>query len=528
MNTLYRPLNHATGHCHAGCRCPSCAQSLESVVQHEGVLFQEDEVSAVSAPAWDVAQLRQAIARVALQELGRWRAGGRQRTEREPDMLPILQDYWRNGAGLNFTQQQLASEAFQDRYPWSATFISWVMRRAGAGSYFTYAAAHTRYVAAAKRNRVQNLRNPFYAFRANEVRPEVGDLVCAPRANSGVTYDNVSSQSSHCDVVTAVRQGEITVVGGNVRDQTSGVANTVGEKRIPLDARGFLRHPSNYYAIVKIVPAAGGASPSVTPQPAPVPPRPILPSNPAIPRLVGSETSPPMRSLFFQIDLQAVNHDGSRAPTVTGVYLPPNFQWSSALNVILYLHGFKGNQTRTSIRSTWNAPRGPQAALREAVQASGRNVLFVAPTLGTRSSAGWLTTRGGLDRFLGMVIGGLANQIGINMTPALARLVLACHSGGGKPMRDIAAAHNLVASRIRECWGFDSMYNRGHDRFWAEWASNRPGSRVFVYYLPGTQTQALSVSLANMRVPNVRVVASRARGHSLVPVAHLAERIAGM
>jgi hypothetical protein len=105
-------------------------------------------------------------------------------------MHSTLADYWRTGTGVNVPESSLASPAFQMAHPWSAAFISWVMRQAGAGSAFRYAAAHSVYVAAAKQNRLSNNGNPFQAYRIAEVSPAPGDLVCKGRDGSGATYEN--------------------------------------------------------------------------------------------------------------------------------------------------------------------------------------------------------------------------------------------------------------------------------------------------------------------------------------------------
>ena len=94
------------------------------------------------------------------------------------------------------------------------------MRTAGAGAAFRYSPAHQDYIAAARRNRLDNVTaNPFWAYRADEVVPQVGDLICNARGNSGATYDNIGDKQrrkTHCDIVTAVSPSKLRVIGGNV------------------------------------------------------------------------------------------------------------------------------------------------------------------------------------------------------------------------------------------------------------------------------------------------------------------------
>jgi hypothetical protein len=126
------------------------------------------------------------------------------------------------------------------------------MRQAGAGNAFAYSSAHTTYVGAAKRNRLANNSNPFKTYRITEIAPRVGDIVCKERQDangnwSGVNYDNVDDgqfRSSHCDIVTAVRSGQLTTVGGNLSD-------SVSTTPVSTDAQGRVT-TSRYYAVIRI------------------------------------------------------------------------------------------------------------------------------------------------------------------------------------------------------------------------------------------------------------------------------------
>jgi hypothetical protein len=90
-------------------------------------------------------------------------------------------------------------------------------------------------------------------------------------------------------------------------------------------------------------------------------------------------------------------------------------------------------------------------------------------------------------------------------------------------MRTIARAQNQAASLIRECWGFDCTYNHDDSVVWGDWAKQRSDARLFMFYLANTQTAHQALRLQQRGIPNVRVVASRARGHNFVPRAHFLE-----
>ena len=213
--------------------------------------------------------LSERIARVARAEFRRWRpGGGAALTETSPAASPILREYYRTGVGVAVTDAQLQNSSYQAGHPWSAVFISYVMRTAGAGAHFTYSPAHQTYIRAARRNRLGGVvGNPFWAYRVSEIAPRIGDLVCNARAGSGATYDNIGgpqTRATHCDVVTEIRPGRIRVIGGNV-------GQTVGEKwltTLPDGRLSLAGRQSTYFAVI----STSGARAAGAPGPPPAPP----------------------------------------------------------------------------------------------------------------------------------------------------------------------------------------------------------------------------------------------------------------
>ncbi|MEJ2886324.1 DUF2272 domain-containing protein [Actinomycetospora aeridis] len=201
--------------------------------------------------------LRARIVEVAQREPARWGT----RTETDPAMTAVLQEYYRAVPDVPLpSASDLQSGSWQSGHPWSAVFISWVMRQAGAGPSFVYSTAHRVYVAAAKKNaEAGDTANPFWAYPVEKITPDLGDLVCADREGSagcgGVTYatiDNGTAWPTHCDVVTSVDRAarRITAIGGNVGDR-------VKVKSFDLDAQGFLlpQQPGErcrMFAVVKV------------------------------------------------------------------------------------------------------------------------------------------------------------------------------------------------------------------------------------------------------------------------------------
>lgn len=190
----------------------------------------------IDAPS--IQALRDNIVRVANEEWQRWGRGTTK--EGNPGIRPVLEDYWRTGTGSRPPGARWWSDV-----PWSAAFISWVLRRAGAGRAFRYSAGHSYYTTAAKENRLANNSNPFKAYRTTEVQPRPGDLVCKSRAGSGATYDTLRpGMATHCDIVTEVRPGQLTTIGGNVSDSVSRTLVRTDPSGRIADAR--------YFAVIRV------------------------------------------------------------------------------------------------------------------------------------------------------------------------------------------------------------------------------------------------------------------------------------
>jgi hypothetical protein len=137
--------------------------------------------------------------------------------EYDPGALNLLTKYW------NATPTPPAP--ITSGPMWSAAFISWVMKEAGATDLFKYSGAHITYMRAARINRRDTTQNPFRLYRINEFIPRMqpGDLVCKARAGSGLTFDNVlthGNTAAHVDIITEIDRtnNRLRVVGGNICD----------------------------------------------------------------------------------------------------------------------------------------------------------------------------------------------------------------------------------------------------------------------------------------------------------------------
>jgi hypothetical protein len=202
---------------------------------------------------------RQDVVAIALRE---WRLWGQGVDDDPPDTrpLPAPQDKPERQAGLwqrvgeywwigqdagsregNWTGMHDDTGAMFDArgdgyYAWSAAFISYVMRIAGAASGFPYSASHSTYINLAAVGASPRLQ----AQRVQDYAPAPGDMICTGRGRAAsMKFEDLPTQSpfpSHCDIVVGVRPGMLTVMGGNVDD-------AVTEKHVPTTAAGLLAGP---------------------------------------------------------------------------------------------------------------------------------------------------------------------------------------------------------------------------------------------------------------------------------------------
>lgn len=189
-------------------------------------------------PSSFLSTFKKRVRDIALKE---WEFFGRGREkEDQPGFYQRVGDYWKQGVNRNLDGRDRGT-------PWSAAFISWVMRKAGAGNQFKYSSLHADYIRDAIQKRKINDKNAaFKGYKVEEYAPKVGDLVCQSRGKDAwrVGYDTTRSYSSHCDLVVSTKPGQIDVIGGNVSD-------SVGRKTYKTDATGKL--PKGKYPWIAVI-----------------------------------------------------------------------------------------------------------------------------------------------------------------------------------------------------------------------------------------------------------------------------------
>ncbi len=169
-----------------------------------------------------------------------------EKPERAPGLWERVGEYWWLGqspgesAGAWTGKHDARGNVFpftdDERYAWSAAFISYVMRIAGAGDRFPYAANHSEYVNAAAAGRSPILR----AEPPQIYPPKPGDLICRGRYRAAdLTFRDLPTTylwPGHCGIVVSVAPGTLDIVGGNVED-------AVRLTHVPITERGTLGNP---------------------------------------------------------------------------------------------------------------------------------------------------------------------------------------------------------------------------------------------------------------------------------------------
>jgi len=165
------------------------------------------------------------------------------KTEDAPDAASRVLHYWFSFKGRDF-QAERALFADGSLQPWSAVFVSYLMKTAGVGAeFFPPHEGHWTYIRA-----ILDAPNAsgFEALDAAANVPAVGDVLCAPRDAAAARITSFAKLSAltrqerarpypyHCDLVVDITPTEVGVVGGNISE-------SVVWTRVPVDARGVVQ-----------------------------------------------------------------------------------------------------------------------------------------------------------------------------------------------------------------------------------------------------------------------------------------------
>jgi hypothetical protein len=165
---------------------------------------------------------------------------------------------------------------------------------------------------------------------------------------------------------------------------------------------------------------------------------------------------------YFPIEVMPSGQDNA-----TGVFFPAGFTFPDEINVILYFHGHKKGEFKT-INDYWSG-KLHDLYLRETINATGKQAVLIAPTLGAAPGSGInkdmgiFANAGAGDDFLADVvtwIGKVVPQyVQKKKAPKIGNIVLAGHSGAGGILSQQV---KTMRAPICEVWGFDTMYGQGY------------------------------------------------------------------
>jgi hypothetical protein len=178
--------------------------------------------------------------------------------EREQGLWQRVGEYWWEGmnatapeaawTGEHDARGQVFPVAANGQYAWSAAFISYVMRIAGAGPAFPYAASHSVYINNAARAAAGQVAAPLLiAEDPATYAPRPGDLLCYGRGEgrdlSFADLPTAYSFPGHCSIIVAGGPGVISEIGGNVDD-------AVTLTHVKVGAAGLVDDPAEHWLAV--------------------------------------------------------------------------------------------------------------------------------------------------------------------------------------------------------------------------------------------------------------------------------------
>ncbi|OYV33301.1 MAG: hypothetical protein B7Z81_11570 [Acidocella sp. 20-61-6] len=182
--------------------------------------------------------------------------------ERQPGLWERVGEYWWEGmnadqpdnawTGKHDARGKAFSVAANGDYAWSASFISYVMRIAGAGKKFPYAPDHASYINYAARAARGEVRNPLLVARdPASYAPRLGDLLCFGRGSAaGMRFDDLPTRRdfpAHCSIVVGGGAQSVSAIGGNVDD-------AVTMEHLRTDAQGKLKgNLENWFVVLQVM-----------------------------------------------------------------------------------------------------------------------------------------------------------------------------------------------------------------------------------------------------------------------------------
>jgi hypothetical protein len=184
------------------------------------------------------------------------------KAERHQGLWQRVGEYWWEGMNAGVPEARLTGKhdssgkifaiKVDEEYAWSAAFISYDMRIAGAGNDFPYSPDHATYINYAARAAQGKIAHPLLiAENPASYAPRPGDLACFPRAYARhLTFADLPTSSdfpAHCGIITGGRPGQLDIISGNVQD-------AVVLDHLAADAQGrIIDKQANWFVVLRVL-----------------------------------------------------------------------------------------------------------------------------------------------------------------------------------------------------------------------------------------------------------------------------------
>jgi hypothetical protein len=139
------------------------------------------------------------------------------------------------------------------KVPWSAVFISWCVKQAGAKkSEFKFAMSHSVFVHQAIKN-AEAGTGVFRGFKFNAKVPAIGDIIQNNRLGNNFTFEFASKNAQYASHSAIVIETGVDAKGGFAFCVGGNESDSVRRSIVRLDDKGFIKQrPGNsFISIVK-------------------------------------------------------------------------------------------------------------------------------------------------------------------------------------------------------------------------------------------------------------------------------------
>jgi hypothetical protein len=165
--------------------------------------------------------------------------------EGDEPLASQIKRYW-TGIGLAFP-------AIGVREAWSAVFVSWCVKQAGATSAeFTFAAAHSRFVHQAIANARRGV-GVFHGIDVATAKPEVGDIIHNNRQGTSFDFAFAASHKAYKSHSAIVIETGVDTLGRYALTVGGNESDSIRRARVALTPTGTIRQRTTnpYISVIK-------------------------------------------------------------------------------------------------------------------------------------------------------------------------------------------------------------------------------------------------------------------------------------